>query len=218
MNKPLLSILIPTVVGREYDLDNLLSSIKKYCVLDVKSELKENHWGYTGVKYDCEEVEVIIAKDDKKNPIGAKREYLYQICSGEYAVQWDDDDDIADGGVAEILSAAKNKPDCITYQERVIMDGVEYKSNHSLCYSGWVGDGSVELSDGFHFWRTPFFKSVIKSAIAKEVPIPHERFGEDNMWADALRPMLATEIHIDKQIYLYNHVSTPFDKRYGFSL
>lgn len=199
MPQPMLSILIPTVMGREKDFNRL------------KKRLSEMAEGLPPTL-----IEVQVALDDKKMTIGEKRERLYKMANGIYSWQIDDDDDIDPESFKLILQAIGQDPDCITFEEYCLMDGKEYKSNHSLSYPGWVGDGQQLLSDGFHFWRTPFFKSVIKTEIAKSVSIPHERFGEDNMFADALKDKLKTEVHISRQLYRYIHNSTPFHERYGF--
>lgn len=209
MNQPLLSILIPTIVGREKELESLLLSIKKQCDYEI---------GLIGGYGEKETlpVEVFWITDNKEMTIGEKREYMYSIANGIYSLQIDDDDDVSGNAIELILEAIKQEPDCITFEEYVNIDGREYKSNHSLAYPGWIGDGNQVLSDGFHFWRTPFFKSVIKTEIAKTVPIPHVRWGEDNMWADELHKHLNTEVHIDQQLYLYQHTSSNFNERYGY--
>lgn len=196
MTNPLLSILIPTIVGREEECSRLVEKI-----------MANTH----------SSVEVTIEKDNKEITIGEKREKLYKQSNGLFSWQVDDDDDISDDAIELILKAIKENPDvdCVTFEERVRLDGVEFKSNHSLSYFSWEGDGTKELSDGFHFWRTPFFKSVIKTEIAKSVPIPHCRWGEDNMWADELRKVLKTEYHINKQLYYYDYIQSPHNERYG---
>jgi hypothetical protein len=60
-------------------------------------------------------------------------------------------------------------------------------------------------------------KSVIKTEIARSVPIPKIRFGEDHQWAQALKPHLKSEIHIPQDIYFYQHQSSDFSERYGFT-
>jgi hypothetical protein len=118
--------------------------------------------------------------DNREMTIGEKRERLYGMAHGLYSWQIDSDDLIADNAIELILEAIKQETDCITFEECVNIDGREYRSNHSLEYGDWEGDGQKELWDGFHFHRTPFMKSVIKTEIAKSVSIPHIRFGEDH--------------------------------------
>ena len=70
----ILSILIPTVIGRERPLELLTNRIYSQ-IGDLKAESK---------------VEVIVMKDNKEISIGEKRNQLYAAASGEYSVQIDD--------------------------------------------------------------------------------------------------------------------------------
>lgn len=212
-NKILLSILIPTVVGREEELSKLLGLLSKYAPLDVTSNLKENDFGYTGTKYDLEDVEIIVVKDNKQNTIGAKREYMYSIANGLYSQMTDDDDELAPNAIQLILEAIKSNPevDCITFREKCTING-EYKtSNHSLKYGQWMDN-----QDGFNYVRSPFYKDVIRTDIAKSVPFPHIRYNEDEQWSMALYPHLHTEIHIDQELYYYTYEpKDTHNERYG---
>lgn len=226
MTQPLLSILIPTVVGREDLYRRLFDLIYTQCrELTYYDESKSygflpntpvdvivSHcWG--GV------VEVITEKDNKEVTIGEKREKLYQLAHGIFSIQIDDDDELAPNAIQLILEAIKSNPDvdCITFEEHININGEVEKSNHSLSYGDWEGEGGKELWDGFHYHRTPFFKSVIKTEIAKSVPIPHIRFGEDHQWAQALKSHLKTEVHISQELYRYIHISSPHNERYGIT-
>ncbi len=216
MTQPILSILIPTVVGREKRFDKLYSNILKQCSKgsDVRNFIQSfiaNDLVLNGGIFD-NIIEVIWYIDDKSITIGEKREVLYSYAKGLYSWQIDDDDDIADNAIELILEAIKNNPDvdCITFEEHIDIDGKIQRSNHSLKYDDWADN-----FDGFDYVRTPFMKSVIKTEIARSVPIPHIRFGEDHQWAQALKPILKTEIHIDHQLYKYIHRSSDHNERYG---
>lgn len=199
MTQPLLSILIPTVVGREDEFNSLY--IKLMCY------------------YQGENVEIGYIKDNKEITIGEKREQLYRMANGLFSIQVDDDDELAPNAIELILEAIKINPevDVITFEEYVNIDGKEYKSNHSNEYADWKGDGSKLLEDGFHFHRTAFFKSVVRTELAKSIPVPKLRWAEDHQWAQALKPHLKTEIHINQQLYKYLHISTNFNERYGIT-
>lgn len=188
----LLSILVPTILDRK----------KEFSVLRAKL-----HPLILGLP-----IQFLYAIDDRDVTIGAKREWLYENAIGLYSWQIDDDDTIADDAIELILEAIKENPDAITFRENCNMNGLIFSSNHSLKYDDWGED-----TDGFNYVRTPFFKSVIKTEIARSVPIPHIRFGEDHAWARALKPHLKNEIHIDKELYFYQHSSKPedFNSRYG---
>jgi hypothetical protein len=144
--------------------------------------------------------------------IGEKREWLYSMASGLYSWQIDDDDSISSDALQEIIDAVEEGPDCITFQEACTIDGVHSTSNFSLLYADWA-----ENEFGYDHVRTPFFKTPIKTAICHMVPIPHIRFGEDHLWAQAIKPLLRTEVHIPKPLYFYNHVSSPHNERYGIT-
>lgn len=209
MTQPLLSILIPTVVGREKEYDKLFGKLRMLgkCIIgDLTQKNIHRCEGRDGV-------ELISLKDNKEMTIGEKREKLYQMATGTHSWMIDDDDDIAPNAIQLILEAIRSNPDvdCITFEEHINIDGKIQRSNHSLKYADWAND-----TDGFDYARTPFMKSVIKTEIAKSVPIPHIRFGEDHEWAKALKPHLKTEIHIDEQIYKYIHRSSNHETRYGF--
>lgn len=198
MSEILLSILIPVTPDRQKMAD----------------KLEFEFWRQ--MKDLLPHIEIIQELDNKEMTIGEKRNIMYQKANGIYSVQWDSDDWISDDGIKKIFnSIMKCDYDCCTYEEYVNIDGNEYKSNHSLEYADWDGDGNKIFSDGFHFHRTPFFKSVIKTEIAKSVPVPHERFGEDHHWAQALKSNLKSEVHIPEQIYHYLHISSDFNERYG---
>lgn len=202
MIQPLLSILVPTVVGREEVFNRLMMKLQST---------------YSG---DC--VEYYYEKDNKEMTLGEKRQLMYQMASGLFSWEIDDDDDVADNAIQSIIDVIKLSGeyiDCITFQEHCIMNGKEYSSNHLLEYNDWEGDGNGLLWDGFHFHRTPFYKDVIKTEIARSVPFEPIRFGEDHAWSRALKPHLKKEVHIPRNIYYYIHNSKPeeFNERYGFN-
>jgi hypothetical protein len=201
MSQPLLSILIPTVVGREAVLALLVSDIKDQISEGKLSEL----------------VEIKIYPDNKELTIGEKRELLYAEAKGLFSWQIDDDDIISFDAIHSILDEIRLNGasiDCITFLEKCLMNGKQYTCKHSLVYDDWHDN-----HDGFDFVRTPFYKDVIKTEIARSVPFEHIRYGEDHAWSRALKPHLKSEIHIPKELYIYQHNSKPeeFNERYGFN-
>lgn len=221
MTQPLLSIQIPTTPDRQIETNVLVNEIKNQCGIAAK-EVKIVRgniiilWVLSFVDFNVP-VEIILGIDDKTLTIGEKREILYKESGGLYSWQIDSDDMIASNAIQLILEAIKSNPDVdvISFEEYVNIDGKEYKSNHHGKYLIWEGDGNSIFEDGFHFHRTPFFKSVIRTGLAKRVEIPHIRFGEDNIFADNLLPNIKTEIHIPEPLYRYIHTSSPHNERYG---
>ena len=202
--QPLLSILIPTVVGREKELNNGFFNGKNSQISDVYTS------GY--LEINCGDFEVILLKDNKEMTIGEKRELLYQRARGIYSQQLDDDDNLAPNAIQLILEAIKSNPEIpvITFREKCFMNGEYKSSNHSIRYSQWMDN-----QDGFDYVRSPFYKDVIRTDIARSVPFPHIRYNEDEQWSKALYPLLTDEIHIDEELYHYIYNETNHNERYG---
>ena len=212
--KPTLSILIPITPDRMETVKPLLRKFSTYNHGDFQIEMVGDELAYYRY-YDfyTPEVEIILSLDDKILTLGEKRELLYKKAQGEYSWQIDSDDMIDYEAVELILKAINDEsPDCITFEESVTIDGKLYRSNHSLEYDKWRDD-----FDGYDFTRSVFYKDVIKTEIAQSVPFPKIRYNEDEQWSALVMPHLKTEIHIPKQLYIYQYTSTPFNERYGIT-
>lgn len=195
----LLSILIPTTIDRREQTAKLKAELKRQII----------EGGYQ------DSVEIKSMEDNKEMSIGMKRNLLYNAANGKYAVQWDSDDWIHPQAIKMIIEAAKQSPDCITYKEHCTMDGEIKFSNFSYEYEDWNGEGNNVLSDGFHYQRTPFFKTPILTSLCKEVGVADMRYGEDHDFARRIKPFIKTEVHIEEFIYFYTHTSTEHNERYG---
>jgi len=210
-----LSILIPITPERYETVQPLLDLIIGKSNNQLVEVVTDSHWSAIFESGIYPNVEVGMISDMKEQTLGEKRQALYQLARGEYSWQVDSDDLIAPDAIEKILAAMYTKPDVITFEEQVWMNRRRFMSNFSLKYDKWDGDGTKQLGDGFHFHRTPFYKCVIKTEIARSVPFPKIRWNEDEVWAAALKPHLQSETHIDEELYYYDYVSTPHNERYG---
>lgn len=220
MSQPILSILIPITPDRREGVLKLYKNITRQTGINTLFLIESSKEIRHGNNSDYS-IELIEYMDNREMSIGEKREYLYKIAKGKYSWQIDSDDDISDDAIKKVLIACESSlnVDCITFQESVTINGQYSKSNFSLEYEDWAGDGNSDLGDGFSYHRTPFYKCVIKTDIARSVPFEYIRYGEDHVWARALRPHLKTEIHIPEEVYIYTHNSKPEDhnERYGIN-
>jgi len=211
MTQPLLSILIPTVVGREEQCENLLRKIKGSIAW---KEVKQYTNGYEAHYGECLSLPVCfqVYKDNKEKSIGEKREFMYQQSMGLYSQMTDDDDELAPNAIQLILEAIKSNPEipCITFREKCMMNGFYKTSNHSIKYHNWEDN-----TDGFDYVRSPFYKDVIRTDMAQRVPFEHIRWNEDERFSYALKPWLTDEIHIDEELYYYIYNETNPTERYG---
>ena len=189
-----LSILIPTVIGREDKLAKLMSAIEPQLT---------------------SEVQVYTLCDNKEMTIGDKRTALYKQAGGLFSVQIDDDDMIPDYYVEEVLKRIDTFPevDCIGYIERCKWGGSrETFSDFSLRYSEWK---EQKNNNEFAHVRTPFHKTPIRTDIAVQVPFEPIRWGEDHKWSIAINPLLKTEVYIPKVMYIYQYEHENPKTKYG---
>lgn len=193
-----LSILIPTIEGREDSFARL------YAELDMQRKLA-----------NCEhEVEILYEKDNKEISIGEKRDILYKRAKGLYSVQIDDDDSVVDDYIQTVMDEITKGVDCIGYVERCIMDGQVRYSKISREFPDW----ETKEENGYHYRRTPFFKTPILTTLCVRTEVNFLRFGEDHDFARRIKPLLNTEIFINKVMYLYHANSLTHEehlKRYG---
>src|SRR4051812_42269576 len=102
--KYLLSIQIPTTAERFFQCGHLVQT------LILQRE-----------RYRLEYLVNIITDDrGKEIPIGQKRNDMYRRADcGEYCLQLDDDDTLADSALPDLVIALSERPDCVTYQESI---------------------------------------------------------------------------------------------------
>lgn len=197
--QPILSILIPSVTGRESQLKRLMSYID---------------WQLSFI--DGSPVQVITEVDNKEMTIGAKRNLLLSKAKGIYSWMIDDDDWLSDTAIQEILDAATDGADCIGFKELCIMDNKTIKtSDFSRKYARW--NANAKKQTGFDHLRSPFCKTPIKTEIAKKVAYQDVRYQEDEIYSNAILKHIRTETYIDSFIYIYRYKYELHNQKYGYS-
>lgn len=203
----ILSIQIPTVVGREIKFQGLYNFIKEQI---ITYQLQD-------------ETEVIYLRDNKEISIGAKRQKLYGMANALYSVQLDDDDWTAFMFCENIVGAIKQfkeengaYPDCVGYIEDCTINGRKAgNSLFSIGYPDWIEKLHPQVH-GCVRVRTPFFKTPIKTELCLQVGVKDMRFGEDHDFARRILPLLETQAFIAEPMYLYRHITEGSHKeRYG---
>jgi len=176
---PTLSLLTPTIPGRETQL----------------KELGQKLAAQIGDK----PVEWLALSDNRNRTIGAKRQALWDIARGTYAAMIDDDDDVSDDYVASLLRATETGADVITFKQRSIYNGreaiVEFGVNNP---DETFAEGKTILRAPWHVcaWR----REVVAGCLFSEV-----NFGEDLCWCLQARKRIRTAHHIDKVLHTYRH-------------
>lgn len=198
-NKIALSILIPTVVGREEKLNQLMK------VLDPQFDRLVQLSIHSGIM----PVEILIDKDNKEVSIGAKRQRLLEKALGEYVVFVDDDDLVSDDYIDQILNNLGE--DAIGF----LIDCFEQsrytgRAKASRSYANWG-----ENQDGYKYVRTIYHKTPVKRELALRAGFKDMRFGEDYDYCMRLKPFIKSENFIDKVLYYYRYEHEDHNTKYG---
>jgi glycosyltransferase involved in cell wall biosynthesis len=144
-------------------------------------------------------VEHLVLCDNRARSIGAKRQALVDIASGQYIAFVDDDDDVSEDYVASLLQAAQTGADIITFRQRAIYNGLESEVHFgALSQDGPFTPGGITLRAPWHVcaWR----RSVVQGCLFGE-----SNYGEDLVWCQQARKRIRTAHHIDKVLHTYRH-------------
>lgn len=219
MSEPILSILIPTIVGREDCFNKLSSSLKVQAMIETSPGIMNSGNNY----YDLPEpngkvfkvfdtvdfgrkiIECLGCYDDKSASIGEKRNKLLKHTNGKYLCFIDDDDSISNSYIKLLLGAAKTNCDCASLKGEITIDGGEPEIfEHSILYDKWE-----TTNDTIKYLRFPNHLNMIRSDIAKQFKFPEKNHGEDFDWSTELHKsgLLKTEHYISETIYFYKFIS-----------
>ena len=174
-----LSILTPTIPGREKQLAALQTKIER--------------------QNDLGQAEHLVLSDNRARTIGAKRQALVDIARGEYIAFVDDDDDISDEYVFELLRAAQSGADVITFHQRAIYNGLESEVRFGVKHQdGPYNTGGITLRAPWHVcaWR----REAVCGCLFGE-----SNYGEDLTWCKQARRRIKTGFHIPKILHTYRH-------------
>lgn len=199
-----LSILIPTIVGREKQLKQLIA------MLSAQTGIA-NYWMHESADWvnsgRDENVEIITLCDKAIMSIGEKRNKLLKMSHGKYVAFIDDDDSISEDYIELLINATDSGCDCASLKGEITIDGGKPEIfEHSLKYNEWKTN--PEGSE-IRYERYPNHLSLIRSSIAKQFKFPEKNHGEDHDWSKQIHEsgLLKTEYYIPEIIYYYNYIS-----------
>lgn len=181
MITPTLSILTPTIPGRERQVEKLAAKIAQQTA-------------------DCAgEVEHLILCDNRARTIGAKRQALLDIARGTYVAFVDDDDDISGDYVDWLLAAAATHADVLTFRQRVIYNGQEGEIEFGIKHPDEpFRPGGVAKRAPWHVcaWR----REKVTGCVFGE-----SNYGEDLIWCQQARRRVSTGYHLGVVLHTYRH-------------
>jgi glycosyltransferase involved in cell wall biosynthesis len=175
----ILSILTPTIPGREKQVKTLSDKIQKQ-IGDLP-------------------VEHLVLSDNKKRSIGEKRQSLVNIANGDYIAFCDDDDDVSDDYVKSIVIAAGTGADVITFSQRTVYNGIESEVHFGL------NNTDENLVPNGITLRAPWHVCAWNRQKVKGCVFGYSNYGEDKIWSYQARKRIKTGHHIDKVLHTYVH-------------
>lgn len=183
-NKNKLAILIPTIVGREHFLSNLLS------ILEPQVEKYKN------------EVRIFTLKDNGGATIGEKRNDLmgFAISTGfTHRAFIDDDDTVTDDYLDLNMPGVRGDYDVNSLIGNYYSNGIyDRQFVHDIKYK--VARTNMEFYERF-----PNHLNVTKIALIKDYKYHHKSFGEDMELAERVSNdgVLKRQYNVDKPVYNY---------------
>lgn len=178
--KPLLSILTPTIPGREKQLERLTSRLAE--------------------QIGDSPVEHLALCDNRQMTIGEKRQALVTIARGQYIAFCDDDDDISEGYISSLLMSAKFvKPDVITFEQRAIYNGQESTVHFNIAHR------DEAFNPGGITKRAPWHVCAWKRERIADCVFGHSNYGEDAIWCHQARQRIRHGHHIPRILHTYRH-------------
>lgn len=176
---PLLSILTPSVPSR-------LGLVSKLAFI----------FG------DNPKVEHLIFTDNKRRPVGAKRQALLDISRGKYVAFVDDDDSVSEDYLTELLLRCESGADVITFEQDATINGETGRIIFdATCRidEPWKAGGTAR--------RRPWHVCAWRREVAIQGVFTEVNYGEDAAWVNQVAPLAKNHLHIPKVIHYYRHSS-----------
>ena len=188
----LLSVGILTINGRENYFNRLMHHIK----------LAANKW--------AEQLEIIVAKDNREASVGTKRNQVLDQSNGKFVCFIDDDDMISAEYFDDIMNSIIENGDKI---DVIGFDGLYYVDEKPVMvfkHSSKFNDYRTLENDIIVQYRKCNHLNPVKTKIARQVRYNEISYGEDSDYSTRLyqSELLKSETYIGKILYHYLYSDT----------
>lgn len=179
---PLLSVLIPTIPERAFELSRLLE------IITQQSKGKP--------------VEVLVLMDNKTRSIGMKRNALLQSAVGKYVAFCDDDDMVSPEYCATLCDMARVDVDVLCFNQisrwNEFESTIEFRIHYPV--NGIFRAGNITK-------RFPWHICAWRRELAQQCVFTDKMFGEDLDWVMQAEELAQTEAYAPKVLHFYTHDS-----------
>jgi glycosyltransferase involved in cell wall biosynthesis len=193
MPEVVLSILIPAIPERLALLKPLVAKLNK--------------------QIGDKPVELLVVVDNKKRPLGHKRNLMMDSCQGKFLTHLDDDDDVSDDYIETILASLQDDTDVLTFNSRsdlgddmpfTVHCGLKHENEQTNITKKRLPNG-VEVDTREDIKRAPWHWCVWRTEIARQGRFPTEFMGEDWIWLQQVIPLCKVETNVPKTLHFYFH-------------
>ncbi len=186
MAKPILTILIPTLINRQ--------GLCKALVDELNSQIAAEN-------YPCKVV--TYPNDGRSELIGSIRNKMLSACKSKYCSFFDDDDKPGPNYVSRFFETLKLYPD---------IDAIGFIVD---CYVSRIKDGNARIAHEYPDWCTPkqpapfkYHRTInhlafIKTDLAVQAGFDNMGHGEDYAYSVRLKPLISSSISINDTLYHY---------------
>jgi hypothetical protein len=146
-------------------------------------------------------VEVVACHNNGERPLGEIRQALLMAARVEYVSFVDDDDTVPPYFVEEMVPALRAGPDVVGFM-------VEYRVNGYFAATSYHSLAYEPHDAGDRLFRDFSHQQPVRTALARQGDF-RDGWPEDNVWRRKVRPLLSTEVYVDK--YMYHYLYNPSD-------
>ncbi len=178
--KPLLSILIPTVLERSQQLAVLMAILAPQAI--------------------GRPVEILSFCDNCQRTIGLKRQSLLDISRGKYVAFCDDDDSVADDYIATLCDMAKVEVDVLCFNQLA-----KWNEHESLVEFRLDFQPGGQFNPSGITQRFPWHVCAWNRKLAQQCVFTDKNWGEDADWVAQAFELAKTEAYNPKTLHFYTH-------------
>lgn len=201
-----LSILIPSLIGRKVQLQELMSGLLPQLIELGGITTEDNFLGNETTLFTARNgnAEIISLTDNKQYSTGAKRQRLLLYATGTHVVFIDDDDTVPAYYLREFLKGLQQDPDCVAINGTMTTDG---RDEMPWRISRNYENRTVAINGVPTYVRTTNHITAVRRTLALQAGFPDKSNAEDKHYSERVAPLCKSESIIIPPMYHYRYSS-----------